>query len=241
MSRGNDRLTADQIRREMVRTKRRASRRRTWIGAAAVLALALVAGELVGRFLFTLADIRTTAMGATLESGDVVLCERMASPIRQLALERGALALVRYQENGMQRQAVRRVIAMAGDEVSVESDGRVSVNGESIEETYALYRDPFTLSGSDNTLGGALENPFASPDATPPPVESDPLPEQANDVEYPLVVPDGQLFVLCDDRENLLDSRSSGFGLVREADVLGLVRLVIWPAHRAGTPIHAGS
>lgn len=234
MNRGVGRLTADQVRRELVRTERKASRRRARIGAAVVLAMALLAGWLVARFLFTLADIRTAAMGGTLKSGDVVLCERMASPVRQQALERGALALVRYQESGMQRQAVRRVIALAGDEVVVESDGRVTVNGEPVEEAYAVYRDPDELPGAESAQGGALGNPFASPDATPAPVQSEPMPEQVDDMEYPLTVPDGQLFVLCDDRANVLDSRSSRFGLVKEADVLGLARLVIWPVHRAG-------
>jgi len=237
MNRGIDRLTADQVRRELVRADRKASRRRARIGAAAALVLALLAGWLAARFLFALADIRTAGMGGTLRSGDVVLCERMDSPVRQRALERGALALVRYQESGMQRQTVRRVIALAGDEVAVESDGHVTVNGEPMEEAYADYRDPEDIPGAESAVDGALGNPFASPDATPAPVKSESTLEQVDDMEYPLVVPDGQLFVLCDDRVNVLDSRSSRFGLVKEADVLGLARLVIWPVHRAGTLI----
>lgn len=234
MSGGIGRLTEEQVRREMIRADRRASRRRTCIGAAVVLVLALVAGGLVGQFLFALTDIRTCGMGGALESGDVVLCERMDSPVRLLALRRGSLALVRYTESGMQRETVRRVIAMAGDEVSVEADGRVTVNGEAIDEPYASYRDPNELTNGEAAPGGALENPFASPDVTPPPVESVPAPEQLDDMDYPLTVPEGELFVLCDDRENALDSRSSRFGLVKEANVLGLARLVIWPAHRVG-------
>ena len=81
----------------------------------------------------------------------------------------------------------------------------------------------------------ALENPFASPDATPPPSNVGDEPDlRVNDMEYPLTVPEGKLFVLCDDREDAMDSRSSRFGLVAEADVLGLARAIIWPVHRAG-------
>jgi len=233
MNRGIGRLTEEQVRRDLIRADRKASRRRARIGAAVVLATALLAGALAARFLFALADIRTTGMGDTLLSGDVVLCERMASPLRRKALGRGSLALVRYLDNGMQRETVRRVIALAGDEVSVESDGRVTVNGEALEEPYARYRNMSDwLDGED--VGGALENPFADPDAAPAPTASIPVPDQVDDVEYPLVVPEGRLFVLCDDRANALDSRSSRFGLVNEADVQGLARLVIWPAHRAG-------
>ena len=233
MNKGIGRLTEEQVRRDLIWTDRKASRRRARIGAVVVLAMALLAGSLAARFLFALADIRTSGMGDTLLSGDLVLCERMASPIRQQTLGRGSLALVRYLDSGMQRETVRRVIAVAGDEVSVESDGRVTVNGEALDEPYARYRNMSDwLDGED--VGGALENPFADPDAPLATQASDPAPDQVDDVEYPLVVPEGRLFVLCDNRANALDSRSSRFGLVNEADVQGLARLVIWPAHRAG-------
>lgn len=44
----------------------------------------------------------------------------------------------------------------------------------------------------------------------------------------PVTVPDGELFLLGDDRRDAVDSRD--FGTVREADVVGVVRARIWPA-----------
>ena len=55
-----------------------------------------------------------------------------------------------------------------------------------------------------------------------------------DDMNYPLTVPEGSAFALCDDRNNRLDSRSSRFGLVKLADVRGEARAIIWPVYRAG-------
>lgn len=228
------RVTSEQVRREMIRTDRRNSSRRFFVGALVLVAAAALLATAAARFLFALADIRTSSMSATLESGDVVLCERMASPVRQAQLERGSLALIRYEASGMQRHTVRRVIAMAGDVVTVEEDGRVSVNGEVVEEPYAAYRSQSDWLGDEEVVGGALGNPFASPDDPAPTAQPDVPQTPVDDVDYPLTVPEGRLFVLCDDRENAMDSRSSAFGLVNEANVVGLARAVIWPVHRVG-------
>ena len=234
MSRLKDRVTAAQVRREMDRGLRRAGRRRARIGAAIALALALAAGALAARFLFVLADIRTAAMGGALRAGDVVLCDRAGSPLAGEP-SRGALVLIGYADNGLQRQAVRRIVGLPGDVISVDSDGRVTLNGAELAEDYALYRAESR--GPDAAPGGALGNPFVSPEEAASvgaqSVES--VPEGIDDQKYPLTVPGGRLFVLCDDREDLMDSRSSGFGLVDERAVLGWPRLVLWPAHRAGT------
>ena len=234
MSRSIGRVTEAQVRREMIRLDGKQSRKRFRIGALILLAAALVAGTLASKFLFALADIRTRGMSATLLSGDVVLCERMDSPVRTSELGRGSLALMKYQDSGMQRETVRRVIAVAGDEVQVEEDGHVVVNGEPLEEPYAEYRSMTDWSGDEDNPGGALENPFASPDEVVVPDETETVDERVNDMTYPLTVSEGQLFVMCDDRENAMDSRSSRFGLVNEANVLGLARAIIWPVHRAG-------
>ena len=214
MSERIDRVTEAQVRRELLREADRAGRRRTRIGAAAVLAVALVVGVLASRFAASLVLVRTNAMGDALRSGDVALCLRADLPVPALcpSAERGALVLVRYSENGLRREAVRRIIGLPGDEVSVAADGRVTLNGESLDEPYARWR--------------AVPE-AADAQAQPQPAETE--------LEYPITVPEGRLFVLCDDREALLDSRIERFGTVREEDVLGWPLYVLWPAHRAGT------
>lgn len=232
MSERIDRVTEAQVRRELLREADRAGRRRTRIGAAVVLAVALILAALASRFMASLVLIRTNAMGEALKSGDVALCLRTDLPVPALNRSpgRGALALVRYSENGLHRQAVRRIIALPGDEVSVAADGRVTLNGELLDEPYAQWRAP--AEPEEKQPGGAIENPFVEPEATNAPEALRPA---ETEVEYPLTVPEGSLFVLCDDREELLDSRIERFGLVQEKDVLGWPLYVLWPAHRAGT------
>jgi len=235
MSQDSKRITEAQVRREFRRIDRESANRRALIGAAVILAVALLAGGLAMRFLFIALDIRSDGMSDTLLSGDVVLCVRSDAPYLPSAHGRGALALVRYSDSGMRRLSVRRVIALGGDEVEVDSDGRVYVNGQALEEPYATYCYEGDQVASQVIPGGALENPFADPDA-PAPVQEDlyAVAEGTDDMVYPLTVPEGMAFVLCDNRNNRLDSRSSRFGLVKETDIRGVARAIIWPVYRAG-------
>lgn len=242
MSTGIDRVTQAQVRRELLHARLRASRKRELIGAVVVLALALVAATLIAKLLFAVMDMRTVGMRPVLESGDVVLCDRSGSPLLKSECEHGSLVLVRWKDNGMERQTIRRVIAMAGDEVDVEPDGHVTVNGAALEEPYAVYRvESVWGDGGDVTPGGALDNPFASPDEVVVTTTDEAADELADDQAFPLYVPEGKLFVLCDNRDNPMDSRSSRFGLVNESDVLGLARAIIWPIHRASLLTDEGS
>lgn len=58
--------------------------------------------------------------------------------------------------------------------------------------------------------GQVLDEPYASLSA-------------AGDVEYPCQVPEGMLFVLCDNRDAARDSRYADFGFVSEEAVIGRV------------------
>ena len=233
MSRVAPRVTEEQVRRELLRMEDQSFHKRVRVGALVALALAVGLGALVARFLFVLVDVRTDAMAGALESGDVAVCVRSDAPVIARAPQRGSLVLVGYSDNGLLRQAIRRVVAVAGDEISLDAYGQVTLNGEPLSEEYAGYRAQDIWADGDVTPGGALENPFSQPE-TRSRADDAQRREGVDDMEYPLTVPEGKLFVLCDSRDNLLDSRSSSFGLVTEADVKGLVRAVIWPVYRAG-------
>lgn len=251
---GNERqgVTEDQVRRELLRMADDASHRRAWMGALVAVTLALLLGFLAARFAFDMVDVRSNAMADAARSGDVVLCVRsdamqaltqsgISERLGFKGVTRGSVALVRYRYNGLSHQALRRVIATGGDEVVVDGDGRVTVNGEALAEPYAIYRSGDESQEKKATSGGALINPFES---AGPPADEDLSQDRGflenggdleiDDVKYPLIVPEGMLFVLCDDRDNLLDSRSGRFGLVKEKDVLGLAFATLWPAYRAG-------
>lgn len=53
--------------------------------------------------------------------------------------------------------------------------------------------------------------------------------EESGDVQFPLVVPKGQVFVLGDNRNNSLDSRFSVIGCIDENYILGVAKYRIYP------------
>jgi len=119
-----------QLERELARERKRARRMSMLRRAlAAVLGLALLAAAAVVWFPVTI--IAGDAMSPALCSGEAVLS------VRTQALKPGDLVLFA----GAQGQTwIKRVIAFAGDEVNILSDGTVTVNGCVLDEPYASFR-----------------------------------------------------------------------------------------------------
>ena len=54
------------------------------------------------------------------------------------------------------------------------------------------------------------------------------------DLELPYQVPEGQYFVMGDQRESSIDSRSSLVGCVAKEQIVGRIVLCLWPMHEIG-------
>lgn len=95
---------------------------------------------------------------------------------------------------------LKRVIAVSGDYVDIDEDGTVLVKKQG-EDKYEKLYEPYL---TEKAFGEC-------------------------DLELPYQVPDQRIFVMGDNRETSIDSRSSTIGCVSEEAVVGKVSLRIWP------------
>jgi len=192
-----------------------------------VVAIALVLSFLLKTFLFRAFYIPSESMEKTLDvydrifinllvpgpfdlsRGDVVVfkdtqawlppvAQKPAGPMDWVG---DTLEFVGLAPDASEQHLVKRVIGLPGDHVSCcDAEGRISVNGVALDETYI--------------------NPAEAP--TP----------EAFDV----VVPEGKVWVMGDNRQNSQDSRyhlgDPGGGSVPVDNVVGVAFVTVWPADR---------
>lgn len=167
--------------------------------------------------------IPTGSMEGNLMIGDHILVDRMAyadpGPVGRRILpyreiERGDIIAFLYPED-VRQTYVKRVIGLPGDRIRIER-GQVIRNGKRLVEPYTQYiasipgitGDNFPSEPGTFTTGRAR----------------DMLLHHVQNGE--LVVPDGMLFALGDNRDNSLDSRSWGF--VPRRNIVGKPLVVYW-------------
>lgn len=98
---------------------------------------------------------------------------------------------------------IKRVIAVGGQTVDLQ-DGKVVVDGKVLDEPYTHDKQSLPL---PQTLGG-------------------------KDISYPYVVPEGQVWVMGDNRENSADSRY--FGSIPYESISGHAFVTYWPVQNIG-------
>lgn len=100
---------------------------------------------------------------------------------------------------------VKRVIATEGQRVDIDFENRiVYVDDQPLEESYAFFQA----------------------------FDDDPMTQQG--ISFPLVVDDGCIFVLGDNRNNSMDSRNPQIGLIDQREILGKAIFLLLPGTNEG-------
>ena len=148
--------------------------------------------------------VPSASMTPTVLPGDRILADKTVGRREGTRLWRGALAIF-VSPNDRALVYIKRVIALPGDRVDIEG-ADVRVNGRALS------------AGDTDAAGVAHEQGDHGPYTVIPPSG----PAAVTPVH--LTVPDGQVFLLGDNRPSSLDSRR--FGTVPLADVKGVARQV---------------
>ena len=171
--------------------------------------------------------IPSGSMMPTLLIGDFIAVNKFAYGIRLPIVnhtvfeigrpERGDVAVFRYPVDG-ETVFIKRIVGLPGDRIFYRRDKKLFINGleteRSVPETYAG-------SGSGSHMNGAEQRLEALGDHTHAILYR---PDQPS-VEGEWVVPQGQYFVLGDNRDKSHDSRFWGF--VPETNLIGPAS-IIW-------------
>jgi signal peptidase I len=146
----------------------------------------------------------------TLHDGDDLLADKLL--LRWDPPRRGDVVVV-LESNGV--PAVKRVIGMPGDTVEIDAAPRPAV----------------LLEPAGSGAWQRLDEPYVQPNWQRPDLCCDSS-GRASAAASPLTLPPDEYFVLGDNRNVSIDSRS--FGLVPRDRIVGRVLLRYWPLERRG-------
>jgi len=140
--------------------------------------------------------VRGESMYPTLVENDYLIINRMAYKLGKP--KDGDIIVFKtdlLQDNGKQKDLVKRVIATEGQHIKIE-DSKVYVDNKLLDEPYI----------HDNYTSGDID----------------------------MVIPEGEVFAMGDNREKSLDSRYEEVGLVNEKDIMGKVMIRLFPFNKIG-------
>ena len=136
--------TLTEIQSERKRIRRKDYYRQALRGTVSVLVVVAAVAVLIATLFLPILQISGDSMSPTLEHDEIVVL------LKTKKFERGDLISFYYQGKIL----VKRVIALPEDEVAIDADGTVYVNGELLEEPYV----------TDKGLGDCdLEFPYKVP------------------------------------------------------------------------------
>jgi signal peptidase I len=171
-------------------------------------------------FIFQIAVVQGTSMMDTLKDGEKLVVSKIFYTPKELDIividnvngyifadetETSVMSVGGIEKDGSEKYIVKRVIAVSGQEVDIDYESSlVYVDGAPLEDDYIRNPD--------------WHNDF-EPNAA---------------FDYPIVIPEGYVFVLGDNRAVSNDSRAKNVGLVREKDIIGHCIFRLTPFKRFG-------
>ena len=187
--------------------------------------------------------IPSTSMEPSVRRGDRIWADkRYNCPGCKQGVHRGDIAVFAYPNDRSVRY-IKRVIGLPGDQIQFK-ERQVWVNGQPLQVAAALSAAPSAAGApaevSEGIDGRTWQVQWVPPSAPETPPATSPLPampplnraQSAPAKDLQLTVPDGQVFVLGDNRLISVDSRN--FGTVPMQDILGRARQVWFSADEHG-------
>ena len=175
-----------------------------------LLILTLAAVFIVTTFIFRHSVVDGDSMMNTLQHEDVLIISGLFYTPEQYDI-----VVIEDHSTGYTHPLVKRVIAVGGDKVCVTEYG-IFVNDELLNESY-VFIDEFGYTYNVYPSEALFDNPTLV---------------YEEGVYYEFEVPEGEIFVLGDHRNNSADSRK--FGTVSADAVLGKVLFRVYPFSEFG-------
>ncbi len=122
--------TRHQLEKELHREVRREQRRKVAASAVSALLTAMAVAVLVFTNLLPVLRVEGASMAPTLQSGEIVVS------LRGGTIERGDLLAFYYQNEIL----LKRVIGLPGEEINLDADGNVYIDGNLLQEPYLIER-----------------------------------------------------------------------------------------------------
>lgn len=184
-------------------TKTKKSTTREYVEA---IVIAVLLALFIRTFIVQAFKIPSGSMLPTLKIGDHLLVNKfiygVKIPFKGTTIipiknpKSGDIIVFKFPEDP-KLDYIKRVVGVGGDRVAVRNK-KVFVNGKPLKDDYAVFKDPHIL-----PAGAGPRDNFG-----------------------PVVVPEGKVFVMGDNRDNSYDSRFWGF--VPNEDIRGKALVLYW-------------